>query len=93
MSFTAGVGRSCTAVRVSDWNAPESRVRFPASSRVGVGSSDDEDAGASVGSAGVGSSNNSPRRVIPQAGQVAEDVGQSEGNMTPDVLQHDEAGS
>jgi hypothetical protein len=58
----------------------------------GVGSSD-EDAGASVGSAGVGSSYNAPCRVIPDAGKVTNDGIESEGNMPPNILQDDEAGS
>jgi hypothetical protein len=46
-----------------------------------------------VGSAGVGSSYNVPPRVIPDAGKVANDGIESEGNMPPNILQHDEAGS
>jgi hypothetical protein len=61
-------------------------------SDTGVGSSD-EDAGATVGSSGIGSSNNSPACVIPQGGKVAKDGIESEGNMPPDILQHDDAGS
>jgi hypothetical protein len=59
---------------------------------LGVGS-DDEDAASSVGSTGIGSSYNSPRRVIPQAGKVAKDGIESEGNMPPNILQEDVAGS
>jgi hypothetical protein len=65
---------------------------FPASSTVGVGSND-EDAGTSVGGSGIGSSNNSPPCVIPQCGKVAKDGIKSEGNMPPDILQHDDSGS
>jgi hypothetical protein len=60
---------------------------------LGVGSSDDEDAGAAVGGTGVGSSYNVPPCVIPEAGKVANDGIESEGNMPPNILQHDEAGS
>jgi hypothetical protein len=53
----------------------------------------DEDPGAAVGSSGIGSANNSPPRVIPEAGKVANDGIESEGNMPPDIFQHDESGS
>jgi len=65
---------------------------FPASSTVGVGSND-EDAGSPVGSSGIGSSNNSPHRVIPQGGKVPKDGIESEGNMPPNIFQHDDSGS
>jgi hypothetical protein len=38
---------------------------------------------------GVGSSNNSPPCVIPQAGKVPNDIGKSHREVTSDVLQHD----
>jgi hypothetical protein len=41
----------------------------------------------------VGCSNNSPLRVIPDVGKVTEDPVEPEREMTPDVLQHNEAGS
>jgi hypothetical protein len=59
---------------------------------IGVGSND-EDACPTVGGSGIGSSNNSPACVIPQAGKVAKDGIESEGNMPPNILQHDDAGS
>jgi len=46
-----------------------------------------------VGCAGVGSANNSPPRVIPQAGKVSNDIGKSHREVTGDVLQHDESRS
>jgi hypothetical protein len=55
--------------------------------------SNDEDALSLVGSSGVGSAYNAPRRVIPQAGKVGKDGIESEGNMPPDILQQDVAGS
>jgi len=55
--------------------------------------SKDEDALATVGSAGVGSAYNTPSRVIPQTGQVAEDTIESSPNMSSDVLQEDVSGS
>jgi hypothetical protein len=58
----------------------------------GVGSND-EDSGSGVGSTGVGSSYKAPSRVIPQAGKVAKDGIESEGNMPPDILQDDESWS
>jgi len=46
-----------------------------------------------VGGSGIGSSNNSPPRVIPQGGKVAKDGIESEGNMPPYIFQHDDPGS
>lgn len=46
-----------------------------------------------MGGTGVGSSYNAPPRVIPEGGKVANDGIESEGNMPPDILQDDEAGS
>ena len=67
---------------------------MPASSVVGVDRfGDDEDALSLVRSPGVGRSNNAPSSVIPEAGKVSNDGIESEGNMPPDILQHDEAGS
>jgi hypothetical protein len=60
---------------------------------IALGVGNDEHSRPSVGGSGVGSSNNSPPRVIPQAGKVANDGIEAEGNMPPNVLQHDEAGS
>ena len=96
MSTTVGVGRRwCSArdsVSSSSGLCAAAAIEVSFQSRaVGVGS--DEDTGATVGSSGIGSANNSPPRVIPQAGQVSEDVGQSEGKMAPDVFQHDDSGS
>jgi hypothetical protein len=58
----------------------------------GVGSNN-EDSGSPVGSAGVGSSYKAPATVVPQVGKVAKDGIESEGNMPPDILQQDVAGS
>lgn len=59
---------------------------------VGV-SSNDEDAEPLVGCAGIGSSNAAPPRVIPERGQVAEYVAESQGKVPCDVFQHDSSGS
>ena len=53
----------------------------------GVGN--DEEASATVGSAGVGSSNNSPRRVVPHFGKVSEDGVEAVSKVSCDVLQQD----
>jgi len=42
---------------------------------------------------GVGSSNKSPPRVIPQAGKVPNDIGKSHRQVSGDVLQDDESRS
>jgi hypothetical protein len=65
---------------------------FPVSGCVvGVGS--DEDPRPSVRCADVGRSYNVPLRVIPEAGKVANDGIEAEGNMPPYIFQHDESGS
>lgn len=62
--------------------------------RFGVGRfGSDEDAGATVGSAGIGSSYNSPACVIPQRGKVPKDIGKSQRDVSGDVLQDDESRS
>jgi hypothetical protein len=60
---------------------------------VGSRSGNDEDAGATVGSAGVGSSYNTPASVIPHFGKVSEDIGKSQSEVSGDVLQDDESRS
>lgn len=91
MSFTAGVGRSDTAV--CKFNPP-SLPSDPAPVVIlAVGVGNDEDTGTLMGGAGVGSPYNTPRRVIPQVGKRPENFGESERNMPPDVLQHDESRS
>jgi hypothetical protein len=66
-----------------------------ASDAVGVGK--DEDALSLVRSADVGSANATPRRVIPQRGQVSQDLGKRSSSVdskeTWDVLQERVAGS
>jgi hypothetical protein len=55
---------------------------------LGVGS-DDEDTCPTVGSAGIGSSNAQPARVVPERGQVSEYLSESERKVACDVLQQD----
>ncbi len=57
------------------------------------GVNSNEEAGALMAAPHVGCSNNSPLRVIPDVGKVTEDPVEPEREMTPDVLQDDEAGS
>jgi len=96
MSTTVGVGRRwCSArdsVSSSSGLCAAAAIEVSFQSRaVWVGS--DEDAGATVGSSGIGSSYNEPARVIPERGKVPKDIGKSQREVSGDVLQDDESRS
>jgi hypothetical protein len=88
-----GVGRSATVVR--RFLPPCALFACPTpdlpSRDVGVGKSDETC--ALVGSPDIGSTYNTPSRVIPQGGKVTEDAGEAELEVMPYVLQDDETGS
>lgn len=84
-------GRSRNCVCVVSQSGFQCSTDCFESEAMGVGN--DEDPRSTVGCAGVGSSYNTPPRVVPHSVKVGEDISKSQREVSSHVLQHDDARS